>query len=92
MISHLKLFLYRLLSNLASLWLEISEQLFFFPFLLPIISYFSVCIYVVEYITIIIYSSEFSPSANADGLSLEFEWQQVSSSLKNSSQYSSRFQ
>ena len=35
---------------------------------------------------------EFFPPALADGLSLEFEWQQVSSSLQNSSQYSSRSQ
>ena len=33
---------------------------------------------------------EFFPSANADGLSLKFEWQQVSSSLHDSSQYSGR--
>ena len=41
-------------------------------------------------ITIIIYSSEFFTSALADGLSLEFEWQQVFSSLQDSSQYSGR--
>ena len=35
---------------------------------------------------------EFFTSAVADGLSLEFEWQQVSSSLQNSSQYSGRSQ
>ena len=34
---------------------------------------------------IIIYSLEFSTSAYADGLSLEIEWQQVSSSLSDSS-------
>ena len=39
-------------------------------------------------ISSIIYSLEFFPSANADGLSLEFEWEQVSSSLLDSSQYS----
>ena len=33
-------------------------------------------------IIIIIYSLDFYTSANADGLSLEFEWQQVSSSLQ----------
>ena len=33
---------------------------------------------------------EFFTSALADSLSLEFEWQQVSSSLQNSSQYSGR--
>ena len=35
---------------------------------------------------------EFFTSALADGLSLEFEWQQVSSSLQDSSQYSGRSQ
>ena len=35
---------------------------------------------------------EFSTSALADGLLLEFEWQQVSSSLQDSSQYSDRSQ
>ena len=35
---------------------------------------------------------EFFTSALADGFSLRFEWQQTSSSLKNSSQYSSRSQ
>ena len=34
----------------------------------------------------------FSDLSLADGLSLELEWQQVSSSLQDSSQYSSRFQ
>ena len=43
-------------------------------------------------IIIIIYSSEFFTSALADGLSLESEWLQVSSSLQDSSQYSGRFQ
>ena len=43
-------------------------------------------------IIIIIYLSEFFTSALADCLSLEFEWQQISSSLQNSSQYSSRSQ
>ena len=33
---------------------------------------------------------EFFPPALDDGLSLEFEWQQVSSSLQDSSQYSDR--
>ena len=33
---------------------------------------------------------EFFPSVLADGFSLEFEWQQVSSSLQDSSQYSGR--
>ena len=35
---------------------------------------------------------EFFTSALADGLSLEFEWQQVSSKLQDSSQYSGRSQ
>ena len=35
---------------------------------------------------------EFFASELADGLSLEFEWQQVSSSLQDSSQYSDRSQ
>ena len=39
-------------------------------------------------IIIIIYSLEFFASVLADGFSLEFEWQQVSSSLQDSSQYS----
>ena len=43
-------------------------------------------------IIIIIYSLEFFTSAFADGLSLEFEWQQVSSSLQDSSQYYCRSQ
>ena len=41
---------------------------------------------------IIIYSLEFFISASADGLSLELEWQQVSSSLQDSSQYFVRSQ
>ena len=39
----------------------------------------------------IIYSFEFFTAALADGLSLEFEWQQASSSLQDSSQYFGRF-
>ena len=35
---------------------------------------------------------EFFTSASADCFSLEFEWQQISSSLQDSSQYSVRFQ
>ena len=38
------------------------------------------------------YSLEFFTSASADGLSLEIMWEQVSSSLQDSSQYSGRFQ
>ena len=45
-----------------------------------------------QIVIIIIYSLEFFTSALADGLSLEFEWQQVSSSLQDSSQYSGRSQ
>ena len=41
-------------------------------------------------IIIIIYTLEFFTSALADGLSLEFEWEQVSSSLQDSSRYSGR--
>ena len=41
---------------------------------------------------IIIYSLEFFASALADGHSLEVEWQQVSSSLLDSFQYSGRSQ
>ena len=43
-------------------------------------------------IIIIIYSLEFLPSANADGLSQECKWQQVTISLQDSSQYSGRSQ
>ena len=43
-------------------------------------------------IIIIIYSLEFFTSTLADVLSLEIEWQQISSSLQDSSQYSGRFQ
>ena len=39
-------------------------------------------------IIIIIYSLEFFSSVLTDGLLLEFEWQQVSSSLQDFSQYS----
>ena len=43
-------------------------------------------------IIIIIYSLDFFISVLADGLLLETEWQQVSSSLQDSSQYSGRLQ
>ena len=43
-------------------------------------------------IFIIIIYSEFFKSALADGLSPEFDWQLVSSSLQDSSQYSGRSQ
>ena len=39
-------------------------------------------------IIIIIYSLKFFPSVLAGGLLLEFQWQQVSSTLQDSSQYS----
>ena len=45
-----------------------------------------------QYIIIIIYLLEFFTSALADGFSLESEWQQVSSSLQDFSQYSGRSQ
>ena len=44
------------------------------------------------HIIIIIYSLKFFISVLADGFSLEFEWQQVSSSLQDTSQNSSRSQ
>ena len=50
------------------------------------------CQIIIIIIIIIIIYSEFFTSALADGISLEFEWQQVSSSLQDSSQYSSRSQ
>ena len=43
-------------------------------------------------IIIIIHLFEFFSSALADGFPLEFEWQQISSSLQDSSQYSGRSQ
>ena len=43
-------------------------------------------------IIVIIIIMKFFPSALADGLSLEFEWQKFSSSLQDSSQYSDRSQ
>ena len=51
-------------------------------------SWRTVIIIIIKIIIIIIYSLGFFTSALADGLSLEFEWQQVSSSLYDSSQYS----
>ena len=45
-----------------------------------------------SYLIIIINSLELFTSVLADGLSLEIEWQQVSSSLQDSSQYSGRLQ
>ena len=56
---------------------------------LPITTNITVTLIIIIIIIIIIYSLEFFPSALASGLSLEFEWQQVSSSLEDSFQYSS---
>ena len=56
---------------------------------------FSLCtsfLYSLIIIIIIIISLEFFTSALADGLSLEFEWQQGSSSFLDFSQYSGRSQ
>ena len=61
----------------------------FYSFIIIIII---IILLLVSFIIIIIYSLEFFTSALADGLSLEFEWQQVSSSLLDSSQYSGRSQ
>ena len=47
-------------------------------------------IIIIIIIIIIITPLEFFTSALADGFSLKFEWQQVSSSLQDSSQYSGR--
>ena len=49
-------------------------------------------IVIIIIIIIIIHSLELFTSALADGFSLETEWQQVSSSLQDSSQYSGRSQ
>ena len=49
-------------------------------------------IIIIIIIIIIIYSLEFFTSALADGFLLESEWQQVYSSLQDSSQYSGRSQ
>ena len=45
-----------------------------------------------DFIFIIIHFLELFPSALVDSFSLESEWQQVSSSLQDSSQYSGRSQ
>ena len=52
----------------------------------------STCLIIIIIIIIIITPLEFFTSASADGFLLEFEWQQVSSSLPDSSQYSGRLQ
>ena len=64
-------------------WYHIAEcQLF----TLKIVTWSCNCLQ--RIIIIIIYSLEFFTSVLADGSSLEFEWQQISSSLQDSSQYS----
>ena len=52
----------------------------------------TIIIIIIVIIIIIIYSLEFFKLALADDLSLEIEWQQVSSSLQDSSHYSGYFQ
>ena len=54
--------------------------------------FFLLCLVYLGFCFIIIYSLEFFTSALANGLSLEFQWQQVSSSFQDSSQYSGRSQ
>ena len=49
-----------------------------------------IIIIIIIIIVIIIIPLEFLTSVLADGFSVEFEWQQVSSSLQDSSQYSGR--
>ena len=56
----------------------------------PIIIGIIVTFIIIILIIIIIYSLEIFTSTNVDGRSLEFEWQQVSSSIQDSSQYSGR--
>ena len=56
--------------------------------LLIIIIIIIIIITIIIIIIIIIYSLRVFTSVLADGFSLEFEWQQVSSSLQDSSQYS----
>ena len=57
------------------------------PIIIGIIVTFIIIIII---IIIIIYSLDIFTSTNVDGRSLEFEWQQISSSLQDSSQYSGR--
>ena len=58
---------------------RLFQRLSFFSFWLVIVVFFYLRIIII--ITIISYSLEFFTSVLADGPSLEFEWQQVSSSL-----------
>ena len=80
------------ITNLGCLFfLSITENIFYLPFI-----FFGLTIIIIIIIIIISSSSsssithslEFFTSASADGFPLEFEWQQVSSSLQDSSQYS----
>ena len=52
-----------------------------------------IIIIIINFINIIVLPQQnFSPSVLTDGLSLEFEWKQVSSSPQHYSQYSGRSQ
>ena len=73
-------------------WLHFCKYRNDFTTYTHIALYFKQYIYVCVCVIIIIFTLEFFTSANADGLSLKFEWQQVSSSLQDSSQYSSHSQ
>ena len=67
-----------------------------FPLLLwilpraPTTTIIIIVIIIIIIIIILLLFWEFFPSALADGFSLEYEWQQVSSSLQDSSQYFGR--
>ena len=61
-------------------------------FFLLIIAVVVILIIIIIIIIIIINPWEFLTSALADGCSLKFEWQQVTSSLQDSFQYSGRSQ
>ena len=69
------------------LFLLFVPAFFLYPFIIIII-----IIIIINNNNNTIYSLEYFISALADGLSLEFKWQQVSSSLQDSSQYSGRSQ
>ena len=69
-------------------WRESQANLYSRHAFIIIIITIIIIIITIIIIIIIIYSLEFFTSALADGLSLEFEWQQVSSSLQDFSQYS----
>ena len=53
---------------------------------------YTICLHghIIIVIIIILHFHEFFKPALVDGFSLEFEWQHASSSLQDSSQYSSR--